>query len=273
MAESTIPNADYPERSSTPQRPPFSPITPTLPQSQLAMTSNFSSSVGSEPEPRSSQDPPSETSKFIQEPDSLPIDQDDNVDIMALQSALGILQNQRLQSIQDMKQLRDIKKAVIADPIMFTEELIAAQTRPLEEDKLGLGPRRRVSSSSDSEDSEDERQNGSNSMLHRSTRPAYNGFPEPQNIVRCPPINWAKYHIVGESLDKLHEEQRSRPYGGRGKQTTRAPKHHILAPYDPIEDKFDDLSTKTLAMSKPVEDKHDSSTRRSSGSKPNRFEN
>ena len=39
-------------------------------------------------------------------------------------------------------------------------------------------------------------------------------IPGPQNIVRCPPINWSKYHIVGESLDKLHEEQKIRPTNG-----------------------------------------------------------
>ncbi|KAL9067567.1 MAG: hypothetical protein Q9157_006771, partial [Trypethelium eluteriae] len=39
-------------------------------------------------------------------------------------------------------------------------------------------------------------------------------LPGMQNIFRCPPVNWAKYHVVGESLDKLHEEQMKRPNEG-----------------------------------------------------------
>ena len=29
--------------------------------------------------------------------------------------------------------------------------------------------------------------------------------------MRCPPINWAQYGVVGESLDKLHAEQIAAP--------------------------------------------------------------
>src|SRR5262249_18341694 len=39
-------------------------------------------------------------------------------------------------------------------------------------------------------------------------------LPTPQNIFRCPPINWAKYHISGEPLDRMHEEQLRRPSPG-----------------------------------------------------------
>ena len=71
-------------------------------------------------------------------------------------------------------------------------------------------------------------------------------IPGSQNVVRAPPINWAQYHIVGESLDKLHEEQRRRPVGGepigeedlRPKERARAPEHVIAKPYDPFVDKL-----------------------------------
>ncbi|KAK2069502.1 hypothetical protein P8C59_004081 [Phyllachora maydis] len=36
-------------------------------------------------------------------------------------------------------------------------------------------------------------------------------LPGPQNVVRCPPVNWAQYGVVGASLDKLHAEQRAAP--------------------------------------------------------------
>ena len=74
---------------------------------------------------------------------------------------------------------------------------------------------------------------------------AFGEIPSEQNVVRMPPINWAKYHIVGESLDKLHAEQRARPVAGQPlrdedlKPRQRAPEHVIAAPYDPWRDKLE----------------------------------
>ncbi|KAK1768301.1 hypothetical protein QBC33DRAFT_606665 [Phialemonium atrogriseum] len=45
-------------------------------------------------------------------------------------------------------------------------------------------------------------------------REAWRTLPRPQNVVRCPPVNWAQYAVVGESLDKLHAEQQRAPTGG-----------------------------------------------------------
>ena len=70
-------------------------------------------------------------------------------------------------------------------------------------------------------------------------------IPSEQNVVRMPPINWAKYHIVGESLDKLHAEQRARPVAGQPlrdedlKPKPRALEHVIASPYDPWRDKLE----------------------------------
>lgn len=36
-------------------------------------------------------------------------------------------------------------------------------------------------------------------------------LPAPQDVVRCPPINWAQYAIPGEPLDRLHSEQMRQP--------------------------------------------------------------
>jgi hypothetical protein len=43
---------------------------------------------------------------------------------------------------------------------------------------------------------------------------SWHTLPKPQNVVRCPPINWAQYAVVGESLDKLHAEQQRAPAQG-----------------------------------------------------------
>ena len=71
-------------------------------------------------------------------------------------------------------------------------------------------------------------------------------IPKPQNIVRMPAINWAKYHIVGEPLDKMHEEQRLRPTLGEPRHdtpsaasTSRSPEHTLAAPYRPFVDKIE----------------------------------
>ena len=74
---------------------------------------------------------------------------------------------------------------------------------------------------------------------------AFGEIPSGQNVVRMPPVNWAKYHIVGGSLDKLHEEQRSRPVAGQPlrdgdvKPRPRAPEHVVASPYDPWRDRLD----------------------------------
>ncbi|KAI2640501.1 hypothetical protein GGS26DRAFT_163127 [Hypomontagnella submonticulosa] len=76
-------------------------------------------------------------------------------------------------------------------------------------------------------------------------------LPKPQNVVRCPPINWSQYAVVGESLDKLHAEQVARPsqgvpatlapdgryeFKGEGKQEKLV---GIAAPYMPGKDRLD----------------------------------
>lgn len=59
--------------------------------------------------------------------------------------------------------------------------------------------------------------------------------------MRCPPVNWAKYHVVGEALDKLHEEQRRRPVNDQGNDDTlgvEGEDHIIAAPYNPWKDRL-----------------------------------
>ncbi|KAF7545817.1 hypothetical protein G7Z17_g8877 [Cylindrodendrum hubeiense] len=75
-------------------------------------------------------------------------------------------------------------------------------------------------------------------------------IPQPQNVVRCPPINWSQYAVVGESLDKLHNEQVARPsqgtpaaigtngtyeFKGEGKQEKYP---GVAAPYAPLQDRL-----------------------------------
>lgn len=77
-------------------------------------------------------------------------------------------------------------------------------------------------------------------------------IPAPQSVVRCPPVNWAQYHVVGEALDKLHEEQRLRPSSGEPQrdEPRRAPPQVVAAPYRPFVDKLADSPIRTRSFSR-----------------------
>jgi hypothetical protein len=77
-----------------------------------------------------------------------------------------------------------------------------------------------------------------------------------QNVVRCPPINWNQYAVVGESLDKIHKDQLERPSEGvpqrvgvdgqlvAGGEGQRREFLGVAAPYQPGRDKIEKMSTR-----------------------------
>lgn len=82
-------------------------------------------------------------------------------------------------------------------------------------------------------------------------------LPAPQNVVRCPPINWNQYAIVGDSLEKLHRDQVERPSEGvpqrvasdgslvaGGEGPRRQGDLGIAAPYQPGRDKIEKMGTR-----------------------------
>ena len=103
-------------------------------------------------------------------------------------------------------------------------------------------------SDGDDDDDDDDDDEGENGDRDGEGRDMGMEIPGSQNVVRMPPVNWAQYHIVGESLDKLHEEQRRRPVGGdvigeedlrpREGGRERGEEHVIARPYDPFVDKL-----------------------------------
>ena len=109
----------------------------------------------------------------------------------------------------------------------------------------GVGGYRAEEGDSDDEEEEEEEGEGEGRDMEGGDRAME--IPGSQNVVRMPPVNWAQYHIVGESLDKLHEEQRRRPVGGdiigeelrpREGGRARGEEHVIARPYDPFVDKL-----------------------------------
>ncbi|PTB69864.1 hypothetical protein BBK36DRAFT_1085317, partial [Trichoderma citrinoviride] len=158
-------------------------------------------------------------------PPPRPIEFDTNPDVIALRSAITVLQIQKNRATADIQTLSQIKNAAIEHPDDFVRDLVQG--------RIGQGAQAQSSGGNE---------------------PAWIAHPIPkaQDVVRCPPINWSQYAVVGESLDKLHNEQVSRPTqgtpatlgaggmyqfkGGDGKQEEYP---GVAAPYAPLKDKIE----------------------------------
>lgn len=225
--------------SSSPARPSYSPITPVFPSASLMGTAGTAGTYQHAP-PQSRPSLP-----------AIPVSENDNPDAIALRSAISILQLQRQQSIRDLQILEKQKRVAVGDSSGFAEELVAGRLSMGDRGAsvgLPFSSRTRLSEESVIEDEISDSE-GRNSPTQK---PKFGQIPTPQNIVRCPPINWAKYHVIGDSLDRLHEEQRVRPISGepQKEEPIRAAVHVIAAPYRPFEDKTADPPMRTRSLSK-----------------------
>lgn len=197
------------EESGSPARPSYSPVTPTLAQSQLP--------PGDAPE------------QWLDEPEPLPVSLEDNPDAIALRATLSLLQMQRQQSLRDIRDLDRTKQKALKDPKSFVDDLKAGKLQK---------PKPTQISFDDAEESDEDVKNPEGSSR-------YGQLPNPQEVVRCPPIEWSKYHIVGQSLDTLHEIQQR--YPGITEETlvegVQPQSHEIAAPYRPFIDKLEQRSS------------------------------
>ncbi|EXJ81869.1 hypothetical protein A1O1_07934 [Capronia coronata CBS 617.96] len=198
------------ESSGSPQRPSYSPVTPTLPHASL---------------PHANDRVELPPAQFLDQPDPVPMNLDDNPDAMALRATLSILQLQRQQALRDMRDLDKMKEAAMGDPEQFVKDLQQGRlTRPgregVEVDVL--------------EDAEEETTTAGGSKFGK--------FPAAQNVMRCPPVEWAKYHVVGDALDRVHEVQQHYPgysQEEQGSHPGRPQPHTVAAPYRPFIDRLD----------------------------------
>lgn len=261
------------EREGTPEQPPYSPVTPvlahlapipggativpppaiddtiaarTMAATKPNKTSNFAKR--NEPvNPQAVMPPPQQPPQTQQqqqpsypppnpirpEPSPVPISESDNPDVIALRSAISLLQFQKQKALNDIKTLDELKRAAAADPEGFSRELIANNLSSRHDNQF-------IDTDIDMED-DDNNEDKPEDEAEEGTKPKFAKIPKPQNVVRMPPINWAKYHIVGEPLDKMHEEQRNRPFAGVPRQDSnqRAPEHFVAAPYRPLTDRIE----------------------------------
>lgn len=200
------------ESTGSPERPSYSPVTPTLSHSSVAANS---ATGAASPLPQWADEADLE---------ALPLSLDDNPDAIALRAALSILQIQRQQALKDMRDLDRMKAAALQDPDQFVLDL--------EQGKLNR-PSNPVVGSENLE---------SSGPSQGDSASRFGRFPTPQNVARTPPIEWKKYHIMGEPLDRLHQVQQHYPGFGQESQpgSTKPQPHAIAAPYRPFSDKLDD---------------------------------
>lgn len=206
----------HPFYTASPTRPPVSPITPPLNPKKLddAPSSSTTGELRSPAPPQQPQKiyrhPNQEAQEFIPLPVATKetVDLDDNPDAIALKNTISVLQIQRQTAISDMKTLQKIKKRALADPEGFADDLASGRIKTRAQGMMSY------KCGSESEDNEQDASgikpvtDGTDSFAS-----AWPELPTPQNIVEAPVINWAEYGVMGESLDKLHDEQMRNPVG------------------------------------------------------------
>ncbi|GAB0135340.1 hypothetical protein EsDP_00003682 [Epichloe bromicola] len=225
-------------RSTSPVRPPMSPITPPLAPTLPPDTAPSPRNLLPPRQPLTHSSQPSQQIG-IPPPPPEPIDFESNPDVIALKSAISVLQVQQSRATGDIQALNRVRGEALAEPEAFIKDLAAGKVKPRDDFVFEAGD----------SDEDGEENDGKRFSQGQSDKPrAWSSLPKPQDVVRCPPINWAQYAVVGESLDKLHAEQLSRPSQGNpavfgssglydvnvdGKQETY---NGVAAPYDPGRD-------------------------------------
>ena len=185
-------------------------------------------------------------SQHLPPPPPQPFSSDDSTDAMALRAAISTLQFQKKKAKEDMRKLEQLRQQALDHPELFAEELKAGR---LKEQQPSLGDLKAMLDEADEDDGEDEAalrasrdedaDEAQQDLPECASRDdiAFDRIPGPQQVVRMPHINWEKYHIVGEPLDRMHEQQRKWPGSnfaydsansiGRGRE------HVVTAPWSP----------------------------------------
>ena len=251
------------QESVSPDTPPYSPLTPVLSSKNLFGLNETLHQQNDPPVNQPQPEPELHQRQYqqLQTKPLLPFSESDNPDAIALRSALSILHIQRQNALRDLKTLERQKKIAKADPEAFAADLVAGRVKTVQSSG-GLGviapqsEKQYHAPAKEEEVDEDDSAAVNHTEGQRNPpkyspdglqrhRSKFDDMPGPQNIIRAPPINWAKYHIVGESLDRLHAEQQARPTPGQprrdGDETSRpapGPTSVIAAPYSPWTDQL-----------------------------------
>ncbi|EMC93225.1 hypothetical protein BAUCODRAFT_42208, partial [Baudoinia panamericana UAMH 10762] len=230
----------------SPTAPDFSPITPRV-QPALPVTSNQHGQVPA-PTPSHQTDMPPPThpasaiapAEYIHPPPSQPFSSDDSIDGLALKAAIASLQFQKHQAEKDIKGLEATRKHALQQPHAFTEALVAGKVKEVKPQFGGIGAILQAAISAqqeveDEEDDDDGEEHAAPGAEHNKP-PDFSPFPGPQDVIRMPYINWEKYHIAGDALDHMHEQQRRWPGSHFAYGQDRGREFAVAAPYSPFQD-------------------------------------
>ncbi|RKF83527.1 hypothetical protein GcM3_012046 [Golovinomyces cichoracearum] len=233
--------------SSPSKSPPFSPITPS-PGHPCSISKNATQTrfVHSQT-----------LQTTIAPPSPKPINFHENIDVLALKSTISLLQLQKATATRDIRTLQRIKIRALQNPQEFARALMSGDIKTRSDPLFHPG------SNFDKHDKEDVQSISTDQNDHQFPRPttcSWEKLPAPQNIVRAPPINFAQYAIVPDSLDKLHSDQLSRPTEGiprhigpdgdyidMGEGNRRECDMGVAAPYQPSRDKIANTSLRKSA--------------------------
>ncbi|KAF7716603.1 Uncharacterized protein PECH_004413 [Penicillium ucsense] len=255
--DATVPSTPV-DRPGTPPRPPYSPVTPVFAHLNTVAAANATivpppltpSPTSHTPPNRPSNhvpsQPPGVPAVFKPEPPPVPISESENPDAIALRSAISILQMQKQQTLRDIRSLDRLKEAAAADPEAFARELAGGRLRT--EDR-GTVIQFSEDDAMDTDEENEQPEGFEGSQEKNGSGSRFGRIPQPQNIVRMPPINWAKYQIVGEPLERMHEEQLRRPTPGEPRQQP-APEYLLASPYRPLVDQLDSPPVRPARASK-----------------------
>lgn len=247
----------------SPLTPVVEPVFPTQTQPAPTTTSLGSDAAANGQTYQSRPEPP--PAQFLAQPPSLPFSGDDATDAIALRAAISSLQLQRKKAQEDIRTLQQIKEQAATRPEEFQRHILNTSLR-----KEPTKRKYQLPPDSGAEDEADDDTNDGQSMeslpgrssmdnlrngeipdsqpsaelqqsfaseAHHSKVPPseFPAIPQPQDVVRCPPINWAKYNVIGEPLNRMHKEQQLRPDNGLGAHDPRR-ESVISATYDPFQD-------------------------------------
>ncbi|OBT63626.1 hypothetical protein VE03_07303 [Pseudogymnoascus sp. 23342-1-I1] len=205
-------------RPSSPPQPPYSPITPTLAAARLDTNvpplpqQPLRTYTHSKPDATFIPPPPAPVEV---------IDFDSNTDVLAVKSAISVLQLQKKKAAQDIRTLQRFKNQAMQDPEAF---LRAADLGEIRTDGDATFPEDSEEEDDDDDVDGDVEMNGTEEVHKASaengtaqktkSHTSFPPLPVPQKVVKVPPINWAQYGVIGESLDKLHNDQLQHPIPG-----------------------------------------------------------
>jgi hypothetical protein len=220
-------------------------------------------------------------------PPAVPIAESENTDVIALRSALSILQMQKQTATRDIRMLDRMRQTALEDPEGYVKALLErvnsnqSQTvgggangllddtvkriveglwakgmdhdEALKHVRAAFGASENDVQMTGTEEEDDEAANDDESesdsdgdeTTSKTKDEKFQPPPKAQNVFRMPPINWSKYAVVGDALDRIHEGEKRRPTLGEphtnldaGGTGVGVPEEYAMAaPYHPVLDK------------------------------------